>query len=199
MCASLTRFRVFWFLFKDIDECRLNNGGCDHVCRNTVGSFECSCKKGYKLLTNERTCQGRYPLEMPEYISGLYEQSTCFSVQGGPKRAPLARLSLILDGSHHPAGAGRTGRRTNKEFTVVEHRCVELELQLSDLWFLNEPQQKHLGGTVEPPSLSVEKQMTCYFINSLFLIDVVSRYPAWCSLVSGTEVRISALNHMRST
>lgn len=46
------------FLFTDIDECRLNNGGCDHVCRNTVGSFECSCKKGYKLLTNERTCQG---------------------------------------------------------------------------------------------------------------------------------------------
>lgn len=43
----------------DIDECRLNNGGCDHVCRNTVGSFECSCKKGYKLLTNERTCQGK--------------------------------------------------------------------------------------------------------------------------------------------
>uniref|UniRef100_A0A8C2KSP7 Signal peptide, CUB and EGF-like domain-containing protein 2 n=1 Tax=Cyprinus carpio TaxID=7962 RepID=A0A8C2KSP7_CYPCA len=41
----------------DIDECRMNNGGCDHVCRNTVGSFECSCKKGYKLLTNERTCQ----------------------------------------------------------------------------------------------------------------------------------------------
>ncbi|KAL4622476.1 signal peptide, CUB and EGF-like domain-containing protein 3 isoform X2 [Arapaima gigas] len=40
-----------------IDECRLTNGGCDHVCRNTVGSFECSCRKGYKLLTNERTCQ----------------------------------------------------------------------------------------------------------------------------------------------
>ncbi|KAF6116042.1 signal peptide, CUB domain and EGF like domain containing 3 [Phyllostomus discolor] len=42
---------------KDIDECRLNNGGCDHICRNTVGSFECSCKKGYKLLINERNCQ----------------------------------------------------------------------------------------------------------------------------------------------
>lgn len=42
----------------DIDECRLNNGGCDHICRNTVGSFECSCKKGYKLLINERNCQG---------------------------------------------------------------------------------------------------------------------------------------------
>lgn len=44
----------------DIDECRLNNGGCDHICRNTVGSFECSCKKGYKLLINERNCQGEW-------------------------------------------------------------------------------------------------------------------------------------------
>lgn len=51
---------------------------------------------------------------------------------------------------------------------MVEHRCAELELQLSSLWFLNGPQQKHLGGAVEPPSLSVEKQMTCYFINSHF-------------------------------
>ncbi|XP_051809851.1 signal peptide, CUB and EGF-like domain-containing protein 1 isoform X3 [Acanthochromis polyacanthus] len=41
----------------DIDECLENNGGCDHYCRNTVGSFECSCQKGHKLLTDERTCQ----------------------------------------------------------------------------------------------------------------------------------------------
>ncbi|KAF0029532.1 hypothetical protein F2P81_018637 [Scophthalmus maximus] len=41
----------------DIDECQENNGGCDHFCRNTVGSFECSCQKGHKLLTDERTCQ----------------------------------------------------------------------------------------------------------------------------------------------
>uniref|UniRef100_A0A673WHR2 Signal peptide, CUB and EGF-like domain-containing protein 2 n=1 Tax=Salmo trutta TaxID=8032 RepID=A0A673WHR2_SALTR len=34
-----------------------NNGGCDHFCKNTVGSFECSCQKGHKLLTDERTCQ----------------------------------------------------------------------------------------------------------------------------------------------
>ncbi|KAJ8791784.1 hypothetical protein J1605_020506 [Eschrichtius robustus] len=41
----------------DINECLVNNGGCDHFCRNTVGSFECGCRKGYKLLTDERTCQ----------------------------------------------------------------------------------------------------------------------------------------------
>lgn len=46
----------------DIDECLANNGGCDHSCRNTVGSVECGCRKGYKLLTDERTCQGELPL-----------------------------------------------------------------------------------------------------------------------------------------
>lgn len=45
----------------DINECFVNNGGCDHFCRNTVGSFECGCQKGHKLLTDERTCQGEHP------------------------------------------------------------------------------------------------------------------------------------------
>lgn len=43
----------------DIDECELHNGGCEHFCRNTIGSFECNCRKGFKLLTDERSCQGR--------------------------------------------------------------------------------------------------------------------------------------------
>lgn len=42
----------------DIDECQTRNGGCDHFCKNTVGSFDCSCKKGFKLLTDEKSCQG---------------------------------------------------------------------------------------------------------------------------------------------
>lgn len=57
--GSLFSFNV---LVPDIDECRMSNGSCDQICRNTVGSFECSCRKGYKLLTNERTCQGRNTL-----------------------------------------------------------------------------------------------------------------------------------------
>ncbi|XP_039642842.1 complement component C1q receptor [Perca fluviatilis] len=38
---------------EDIDECL--NGGCDQECKNTFGSFVCSCRKGF-VLKNEVKC-----------------------------------------------------------------------------------------------------------------------------------------------
>ncbi|XP_011674027.2 sushi, von Willebrand factor type A, EGF and pentraxin domain-containing protein 1 [Strongylocentrotus purpuratus] len=40
----------------DINECSVNNGGCDHHCQNTVGSFICSCRQGYALQLDQKTC-----------------------------------------------------------------------------------------------------------------------------------------------
>ena len=43
--------------FVDVDECKnplLN--GCSQICHNTVGSFTCSCNKGYRLNNNKRSC-----------------------------------------------------------------------------------------------------------------------------------------------
>jgi hypothetical protein len=42
----------------DIDECLTDNGGCDHDCENTVGSFVCSCRPGYEL-EGQFACVGR--------------------------------------------------------------------------------------------------------------------------------------------
>ena len=44
--------------YLDIDECKLNNGGCDHSCVNKPGTFECQCKGGYKLAVDGRRCEG---------------------------------------------------------------------------------------------------------------------------------------------
>lgn len=41
----------------DIDECQKQNGGCSHRCSNTEGSFKCSCPPGYKLDSDQKTCQ----------------------------------------------------------------------------------------------------------------------------------------------
>ncbi|XP_062383392.1 growth arrest-specific protein 6 [Sardina pilchardus] len=35
---------------QDVDECSERNGGCDHVCRNTQGSYHCYCHQGYALV-----------------------------------------------------------------------------------------------------------------------------------------------------
>uniref|UniRef100_A0A1A9WNS1 Metalloendopeptidase n=1 Tax=Glossina brevipalpis TaxID=37001 RepID=A0A1A9WNS1_9MUSC len=43
-------------LFPDNDECIIENGGCEHICQNTFGSFECLCRDGFSLQGNGRNC-----------------------------------------------------------------------------------------------------------------------------------------------
>ena len=42
----------------DIDECVNSNGGCQHVCKNTVSSYQCFCHSGHLLRTDEHSCEG---------------------------------------------------------------------------------------------------------------------------------------------
>lgn len=43
-------------LLIDRDECQ--STPCDHTCTNTEGSFECSCRSGYELQDDKKTCEG---------------------------------------------------------------------------------------------------------------------------------------------
>uniref|UniRef100_A0A8C4RAM4 EGF-like domain-containing protein n=1 Tax=Eptatretus burgeri TaxID=7764 RepID=A0A8C4RAM4_EPTBU len=63
----------------DVDECSLEVT-CQHECRNTFGSFHCTCPIGYRLLGNGETC---------EDINECTEQSVqcgtnrmCFNMRG---------------------------------------------------------------------------------------------------------------------
>ena len=44
----------------DIDECAVNNGGCEAICVNTVGSFQCKCHEGQTLESNKRNCSSEF-------------------------------------------------------------------------------------------------------------------------------------------
>ena len=46
------------YLTPEINECALDNGGCQHNCINTDGSYYCSCDTGYDLQQDKLSCQG---------------------------------------------------------------------------------------------------------------------------------------------
>lgn len=48
-------------LSADVDECRDRNDEdlvCDHFCHNYIGGFYCSCRFGFLLHSDNRTCKG---------------------------------------------------------------------------------------------------------------------------------------------
>ena len=45
--------------FSDINECMERRDICNHVCTNTIGSYNCSCRDGYYLHQDEKTCLGK--------------------------------------------------------------------------------------------------------------------------------------------
>ena len=41
----------------DLNECSINNGGCEQICVDTVGSFMCKCNSTSELKEDGKSCQ----------------------------------------------------------------------------------------------------------------------------------------------
>ena len=72
------------------DECKVNNGGCSDICVDTQAGFYCECRKGYKLLSDNRTCEDINECEIPGSCSQL-----CTNERGGFKVS--SRFVLMKD------------------------------------------------------------------------------------------------------
>lgn len=57
-CFSCINVGCTTVWFADVDECSKRNGGCDHKCNNTMGSYRCSCHQGY-MLVGRHMCNGK--------------------------------------------------------------------------------------------------------------------------------------------
>lgn len=44
----------------DLDECALSPKPCNFLCKNTEGSYLCSCPRGYSLQPDGKTCRGEF-------------------------------------------------------------------------------------------------------------------------------------------
>ena len=58
----MQHFHLMLHTFTDIDECEILNGGCEHNCTNSNGSFECTCLPGYVLDNDSLSCTGMLQL-----------------------------------------------------------------------------------------------------------------------------------------
>ena len=56
----LSLLTTFFFFFEDIDECVLGHDNCAQVCINTDGSFLCYCDQGFRLDTDQISCNGMH-------------------------------------------------------------------------------------------------------------------------------------------
>lgn len=50
-----------FFFILDINEClRGDFGGCDDICLNSEGSYNCSCRDGLNLADDGTSCMGKF-------------------------------------------------------------------------------------------------------------------------------------------
>ena len=56
VCTLLPNVKLIFIT--DVNECDINNGGCEQICNNTIGSFNCSCEMGYELDSSGLNCSG---------------------------------------------------------------------------------------------------------------------------------------------
>ena len=52
-------FYASTYAYSDINECAIDMDGCAHDCINTIGSYVCSCRTGYRLASNGHSCLGK--------------------------------------------------------------------------------------------------------------------------------------------
>ena len=52
--ASVSKAGISASFFKEWDECENNNGDCDQICENTLGSYKCGCNPGFDLSNDGR-------------------------------------------------------------------------------------------------------------------------------------------------
>lgn len=70
--------RFFFSFAADKDECSKENGGCQHECVNTFGSYSCQCRSGFVLHENKHDCkEGIPPQTIASCILWLREHTLC--------------------------------------------------------------------------------------------------------------------------
>jgi len=96
MCVQmlLVSFNCLMYYSTDINECLTNNGGCDHICINTRGSYQCSCNTSFVLAADNMTCNVE---SCTGYTTKDLSGSICTNGFPNSSYAPNSNCTWIID------------------------------------------------------------------------------------------------------
>jgi len=95
--SVVTIMVVYGLSVVDVDECVEVEGTCRHGrCDNLLGSFSCTCERGYRLSPNRDTCTGEISAQVSNCVSVCLSvcPSVCFinPVSFAKTAEPIDRL-----------------------------------------------------------------------------------------------------------
>ncbi|KAG8592594.1 hypothetical protein GDO81_000555 [Engystomops pustulosus] len=108
---------------RDKDECSKENGGCQHECINTIGSYVCQCRNGFVLHENKHDCKEA------ECEHRIHSPNGVITSPNWPDKYP-SRKECTWEISATP---GHRVKLTFTEFEIEQHQeCAYDHLEVFD-------------------------------------------------------------------
>ena len=79
VCVCVHVWSFVLVCVSDVDECSVRNGNCSQLCRNTKGSYVCSCVSRYRLIGDGATCHSKGVCVHLGFVHKLASGATCHS------------------------------------------------------------------------------------------------------------------------
>ncbi|KAG8574151.1 hypothetical protein GDO81_009072 [Engystomops pustulosus] len=173
--------------YSDKDECSRDNGGCQHECVNTQGSYICSCRSGFTLHENKHDCKeagcnhnvtvSNQNITSPNWPDTYPNKKTC---------------TWLLTGT-----AGHRVKLVVKDLEMESHQeCIYDHVEVYSGANAQAPVLKRFCGSKVPdPIVAPENQMFLKFIsdNSVQKRGFVAEVTTECGGTLLAEVRTKDL------
>uniref|UniRef100_A0A803WAR0 Metalloendopeptidase n=1 Tax=Ficedula albicollis TaxID=59894 RepID=A0A803WAR0_FICAL len=142
--------------FSDKDECSKDNGGCQHECINTVGSYVCQCRNGFVLHENKHDCKEA------ECEQKIHSPNGIITSPNWPDKYP-SRKECTWEISATPGQRGSTFN----EFEIEQHQeCAYDHLEVFDGESEKSPILGRLcGNKIPDPLIATGNKMFLRFVS----------------------------------
>ncbi|KAM9662669.1 tolloid-like protein 1 isoform 2-T2 [Morphnus guianensis] len=143
--------------FSDKDECSKDNGGCQHECINTVGSYVCQCRNGFVLHENKHDCKEA------ECEQKIHSPNGIITSPNWPDKYP-SRKECTWEISATP---GQRVKLTFNEFEIEQHQeCAYDHLEVFDGESEKSPILGRLcGNKIPDPLIATGNKMFLRFVS----------------------------------